>query len=268
MEAAVKAGEQNIEAMENLIIAGQALDFATFQQNLQILENSLLEMSKFCLDELSKCNSKFCEMEHAISSAEGTLSLIKDTRLGNIGSWNAFNGFQLDENGDIIAMSNTSLTNGFSQTNGKSGFLKIRAGETHFDEDYFFDYEALTGYKVAHWLYLGNGKVYAENSKGERVVVDGKALCSMNMWGFTPDYFENSHDVFIEFLKENVTELKKEFYIPYAVDYMIKNKLGKTELLSTPSRWFGVTYKADRPGVVAKFQEFADKGIYPSPLYK
>ena len=80
MEAAVKAGEQNIEAMENLIIAGQALDFATFQQNLQILENSLLEMSKFCLDELSKCNSKFCEMEHAISSAEGTLSLIKDTR--------------------------------------------------------------------------------------------------------------------------------------------------------------------------------------------
>ena len=88
------------------------------------------------------------------------------------------------------------------------------------------------------------------------------------MWGFTPDYFENSHDVLIEFLKENVTELKKEFYIPYAVDYMIKNKLGKTELLSTPSRWFGVTYKADRPGVVAKFQEFADKGIYPSPLYK
>lgn len=94
-------------------------------------------------------------------------TLIKDTRLGNIGSWNAFNGFQLDENGDIIAMSNTSLTNGFSQTNGKSGFLKIRAGETHFDEDYFFDYEALTGYKVAHWLYLGNGKVYAEVSTNQ-----------------------------------------------------------------------------------------------------
>lgn len=94
-------------------------------------------------------------------------TLIKDTRLGNIGSWNAFNGFQLDENGDIIAMSNTSLTNGFSQTNGKSGFLKIRAGETRFDEDYFFDYEALTGYKVAHWLYLGNGKVYAEVSTNQ-----------------------------------------------------------------------------------------------------
>ena len=113
-----------------------------------------------------------------------------------------------------------------------------------------------------------DGKVMADNSKGERIEVDGKALCSMNMWGFTPDYFENSKDVFVEFLKEHINELKTEFYIPYAVDYMIKNKLGKTELLSTPSRWFGVTYKADRPGVVAKFKEFADKGIYPSPLYK
>ena len=113
-----------------------------------------------------------------------------------------------------------------------------------------------------------DGKVYADNSKGERIEVNGKALCSMNMWGFTPDYFDNSKDVFTEFLKENINELKKEFYIPYAVDYMIKKNLAKTELLSTPSRWFGVTYKQDRPGVVAKFKEFADTGIYPSPLYK
>ena len=88
-----------------------------------------------------------------------------------------------------------------------------------------------------------DGKVYADNSNGERVEVDGKALCSMNMWGFTPDYFESSYETFITFLKENINELKKEYYIPYAVDIMIKN-------------------------VVAKFQEFADKGVYPTPLYK
>lgn len=88
--------------------------------------------------------------------------LMKDTRTGNIGSWNAFNGFQKDEQGNLYAMSNTSLTNGFSQSAGHSGFLRIKAGETTFDPDYFFDYEALTGYKIAHWLYLGNGKVYAE----------------------------------------------------------------------------------------------------------
>ena len=65
----------------------------------------------------------------------------------------------------------------------------------------------------------------------------------------------------------NINELKAEFYIPYAIDCMIKDGSGKTQLLSTPSRWFGVTFKEDRPGVVAKFQELADNGVYPTPLY-
>lgn len=112
-----------------------------------------------------------------------------------------------------------------------------------------------------------DGNVYGDNSKGEKTVLDGKALCSMNMWGFTPDYFEKSEKVFDSFLDTNINELKAEFYIPFAIDCMIKDSSANTELLSTPSRWFGVTFKEDRPGVVAKFQEFADLGIYPSPLY-
>jgi hypothetical protein len=48
---------------------------------------------------------------------------------------------------------------------------------------------------------------------------------------------------------------------------MIKDGSGRTEVLTTPSKWFGVTFKEDRPGVVAKFQEFADNGVYPTPLY-
>ena len=114
-----------------------------------------------------------------------------------------------------------------------------------------------------------DGKVYGENSLTEEMVeLDGKALCSMNMWGFTPDYFEKSAKIFEGFLKKNANELKAEYYIPYAIDCMIQDGTGKTEVLNTPSRWFGVTFKEDRPGVVAKFQEFADQGIYPSPLYK
>ena len=90
----------------------------------------------------------------------------------------------------------------------------------------------------------------------------------MNMWGFTPDYFQKSEEIFTSFLEENINELKSEFYIPFVIDSLIKNGKGKCELLSTTSRWFGVTFKEDRPGVVAKFQEFADNGTYPSPLYK
>jgi hypothetical protein len=114
-----------------------------------------------------------------------------------------------------------------------------------------------------------DGKIYGENNvTGETVELAPKALCSMNMWGFTPDYFDRSEEIFTKFLKGNINELKAEFYIPYAVDTIIKEGTGKCELLSTPSRWFGVTFKEDRPSVVAKFQEFADKGIYPTPLYK
>jgi hypothetical protein len=114
-----------------------------------------------------------------------------------------------------------------------------------------------------------DGKIYGENNvTGETVELAPKALCSMNMWGFTPDYFEKSGEVFTSFLEKNINELKAEFYIPYAIDSIIKKGTGRCELLSTPSRWFGVTFKEDRPGVVAKFQEFADKGIYPTPLYK
>ena len=114
-----------------------------------------------------------------------------------------------------------------------------------------------------------DGKIYGENNvTGEIVELAPKSLCSMNMWGFTPDYFTKSEEIFTSFLEKNINELKAEFYIPFVIDSIIKDRTGKCELLSTPSRWFGVTFQEDRPGVVAKFQEFADNGIYPTPLYK
>ena len=114
-----------------------------------------------------------------------------------------------------------------------------------------------------------DGNIYGDNSStgATHVELKGKDLCSMNMWGFTPDYFTKSEKIFKVFLKNYGTELKKEFYIPYAVDCMIKDG-DKCEVLATDSKWFGVTYKEDRPGVVAKFKELSDKGVYPTPLYK
>ncbi|MGI5847297.1 MAG: nucleotidyltransferase family protein [Candidatus Cryptobacteroides sp.] len=115
-----------------------------------------------------------------------------------------------------------------------------------------------------------DGKVYGDNSVDGRthVELDGKALCSMNMWGFTPDYFDLSEEVFDLFLEKNLNELKKEFFIPLAVDELMKAERMNCEVLSTDSRWFGVTYKEDRPGVVAKLQELVDTGVYPTPLWK
>jgi len=114
-----------------------------------------------------------------------------------------------------------------------------------------------------------DGVVRGESTiSGQRVALDGNALCSMNMWGFTPDYFALSEEIFKDFLKININEPKKEFYIPFAIDQMIKKGAARTEVLSTPSKWFGVTYKEDRPAVVAKFEELAGNGTYPTPLYE
>ena len=114
-----------------------------------------------------------------------------------------------------------------------------------------------------------DGVVRGDNSvTGQNEVLDADNLCSMNMWGFTPDYFEKSAAIFKDFLAANSQELKKEYYIPYAVDCMIKDGGDKCCVLSTPSRWFGVTFKEDRPGVVAKFAELVKEGVYPSPLYE
>ena len=114
-----------------------------------------------------------------------------------------------------------------------------------------------------------DGEIRGDNSVTlEHVLLNGSDLCSMNMWGFTPDYFEKSAVIFDSFLAAHSNELKSEFYIPYAVVQMIKKGGDKCTVLCTPSRWFGVTYQQDRPGVVAKFEQLVKNGIYPSPLYE
>ena len=154
---------------------------------------------------------------------------------------------------------------GFELDNTLSENGTVSRGVCFYDAD-----GKLTG--IAEHLNIGkeaDGIVYGDNSvNGEKhVVLDAKALCSMNMWGFTPDYFQLSEASFETFLEANINEPKKEFYIPYAVDRIIQEGKGSCEVLSTPSHWFGVTFKEDRPGVVAKFASLVEEGVYPSPLY-
>ncbi len=91
---------------------------------------------------------------------------------------------------------------------------------------------------------------------------------SMNMWGFTPDYFEYSEQIFKEFLTVEVNNPKAEFFIPLAINELINKGEATVKVLDTTSKWFGVTYAQDRPEVVAKLQALADSGEYPSPLFK
>ena len=93
------------------------------------------------------------------------VELMKDTRMGPGGSWGAYNGLMKDEQDNLYVMSNSALSNGYSQSTKHAGFLRIKKGATTFDADYFFDFEAATGgLKPAHVAYVGNGLVFAEVS--------------------------------------------------------------------------------------------------------
>lgn len=89
----------------------------------------------------------------------------------------------------------------------------------------------------------------------------------MNMWGFTPDYMDFSARLFARFLAERGHELKSEFYIPTVVNEAIRCGAAKVKVLDTDASWFGVTYAADRPGVVEKIRDLVDAGEYPEQLW-
>lgn len=112
-----------------------------------------------------------------------------------------------------------------------------------------------------------NGEVCFKDENDQWIAVEDNTPVSMNMWGFTPDYFKYSDDYFVKFLEDNQDNIKAEFFIPLLINHLIVNKTAKVRVLDTPSKWFGVTYAEDRPDVVAKLKELSDNGTYPTPLW-
>ena len=104
---------------------------------------------------------------------------------------------------------------------------------------------------------LGEDEALAENTP-----------VSMNLFGFTPDYFEYSEDYFRTFLSDPATQanLKAEFFIPLMVNNLI-GSTAKLRVLSTTANWFGVTYQADKPQLMAKIEQLIEAGVYPRNLW-
>ena len=114
-----------------------------------------------------------------------------------------------------------------------------------------------------------DGKVSYKDEDGKWIAVDDNTPVSMNMWGFTPDYFDYSEEYFKEFLSDpkNMENLKAEFFIPLMVNKLINEGTASVKVPDTPRKWFGVTYAADRQSVVDKIQNLVDEGVYPNKLF-
>ena len=115
--------------------------------------------------------------------------------------------------------------------------------------------------------YAADGTVEFTDENGNKQKLAPETLVSMNMWGFTTDYFDLSEKAFVEFLKENIDKPKAEYFIPSVVNQMINSGLATVRVLKTSSKWFGVTYANDRPVVVAKFAELHASGEYPEKMF-
>ena len=100
--------------------------------------------------------------------------------------------------------------------------------------------------------------------------VTADTIVSMNMWGFTPSFLQELEARFPAFLDTLAVKNpeKAEFFLPFAVESLLKENKATVKVLQSPDKWYGVTYAADKPVVVAALKEKTAEGLYPDGLWK
>lgn len=113
------------------------------------------------------------------------------------------------------------------------------------------------------------GAAYTEDDGKTWTALPVDAPVSMNMWGFTGGFMKELEARFPVFLEKNipVNPLKCEYFLPFVVDELLKEKKATVKVLTTQDKWYGVTYKEDKPVVVAAIQSLKDQGLYPQGLW-
>ena len=116
----------------------------------------------------------------------------------------------------------------------------------------------------------GNGAAYTEDEGKTWIPILGDATVSMNMWGFSESILGELQSRFSAFLEENLKKnpLKCEYFLPCVVDELLKEGRATVAVENSQDKWFGVTYKEDKPMVMAAIQNLKDQGVYPAHLWK
>ena len=111
---------------------------------------------------------------------------------------------------------------------------------------------------------------YTEDGGESWVELAENTIVSMNMWGFTPSFLTAIEDGFAAFLNKALVEnpLKGEYFLPFVVTQLLNAGKAQVKVLTSPDKWYGVTYAADKPVVVAALKGFAAEGKYPDGLWK
>lgn len=110
----------------------------------------------------------------------------------------------------------------------------------------------------------GSGAFYTEDDGKTWNELPMDCTVSMNMWGFSASILRELRDRFPVFLQKSLKEnpLKCEYFLPFVVDELLQEKKATVQVVTSPDRWHGVTYKEDKPAVMAAIQALKDQGLY------
>ena len=111
---------------------------------------------------------------------------------------------------------------------------------------------------------------YTEDGGATWTDVSADTIVSMNMWGFMPSFLDEINNQFSAYLDEYLPKnpLKCEYYLALPITNIISSGKGTIKVLSSSDRWYGVTYAADKPVVVAALKGMTEAGLYPDGLWK
>lgn len=116
----------------------------------------------------------------------------------------------------------------------------------------------------------GDETAYTEDDGATWTVIPEGSIVSMNMWGFSQSILKELKDRFAKFLDENLegNPMKCEYFLPFVVDELLGEDKATVQVLKSLDKWYGVTYKEDKPVVVAAIQALKDSGLYPEKLWE
>lgn len=145
---------------------------------------------------------------------------------------------------------NGSVARGVCQVNGE-GFLESVVERTKIEKQ-------------------ADGVIRFTEDGSTWICLPEKTTVSMNMWGFTPSFAAESEARFPAFLDKALAEnpMKGEYFLPSTVSALLAEDKATVKMLYSPDKWYGVTYAADKPVVVAALKTMTEQGLYPDGLWK
>ena len=153
---------------------------------------------------------------------------------------------------------------GFRLGNTLSDNGSVTRGVCHIEDG------KLVGVTETHNIFKTADGAETRNDDGTAETLDTKSLVSMNMWGFTRSILDELKAEFPQFLKKGLTEnpMKCEYFLPAVVSNLLEADRATAAVLPSADKWYGVTYKEDKPVVVEAIRNLKKEGLYPENLWE